>query len=93
MDQDRNVLGLDVRGLKSAPHAGEHAFLGRRRECRARCILVSAFLNDDVRCQAKNLGVDRVLEKPVGIAELRRTLEELLPVGPGNTRGRVTVAS
>jgi CheY-like chemotaxis protein len=54
----------------------------RRRECRARCILLSAFLNDDVRSQASNLGVDRVLEKPVGVRELRRALDELLPLPP-----------
>ena len=52
----------------------------RRRECRARCILISAYLNDDVRCQAGNLGVDRVLEKPVDIRALRRAINELLPV-------------
>ncbi len=52
----------------------------RRRECRARCILISAYLNDDVRCQARNLGVDRVLEKPVDIRALRRAIDELLPI-------------
>ena len=52
----------------------------RRRECRARCILISAYLNDDVRCQARNLGVDRMLEKPVDIRALRRAINELLPV-------------
>ena len=52
----------------------------RRRECRARCILISAFLNDDVRQQASNLGVDRVLEKPVDVGALKRTLGELLPL-------------
>ena len=46
----------------------------RRRECRARCILVSAYLNDDVRNQARHLGVDRVLEKPVDVCALRRTI-------------------
>jgi CheY-like chemotaxis protein len=55
----------------------------RRRECRARCILISAFLNDGVRQQAKNLGVARVLEKPVDVCSLRRVLDELLPLaGP-----------
>ena len=47
----------------------------RRRECRCRVVLISAYLNDEVRCQAENLGVARVLEK------LRRTIEELLPLG------------
>lgn len=52
----------------------------RRKECPARCILISAYLNDDVRSQARNLGVDRVLEKPVDIRALRRTIAELLPL-------------
>jgi CheY-like chemotaxis protein len=51
----------------------------RRKECRARCILVSAYLNEDVRAQAKLLGVDRVLDKPVDVNLLRGTLAELLP--------------
>ena len=59
----------------------------RRRECRARCILLSAFLNDDVRDQARLLGVDRVLEKPVDICKLRGVLTELLPVRPTGTTG------
>ena len=63
----------------------------RRRECRARCILLSAFVNDDVRNQAHNLGVDRVLEKPVSINELRSALDELLPQQAAGSR--VTVAS
>jgi CheY-like chemotaxis protein len=53
----------------------------RRRSCRARCILVSAFLNDDVRNQAAGLGVDRVLEKPVDVALLRDAILRLLPLG------------
>jgi DNA-binding response OmpR family regulator len=53
----------------------------RRRACRARCILVSAFLNDDVRGRAARLGVDRVLEKPVDAGQLRRAIHELLPPG------------
>lgn len=56
----------------------------RRRECRARCILLSAYLNEDVRGQARNLGVDRVLEKPVDLATLRNAISELIPVVPGN---------
>lgn len=51
----------------------------RRRACRARCVLVSAYLNDAVRRQAKLLGVDRVLEKPVEAASLRGAISELLP--------------
>ena len=56
----------------------------RRRECRAGCILISAYLNEDVRGQARNLGVDRVLEKPVDLSTLRNAISELIPVVPGN---------
>ena len=56
----------------------------RRRECKAHCVLISAFLNDDVRCQAENLGVSRVLEKPVEVGALRKILDELLPLVPGH---------
>ncbi len=62
----------------------------RRRECRARCILISAYLNDAVRQQARLLGVDRVLEKPVEVCLLRNALEELLPLAgirPAEIRG------
>ena len=52
----------------------------RRRECRVPCILISAYLNDDVRSQATHLGVARVLEKPVDVSALRRALEDFLPV-------------
>jgi CheY-like chemotaxis protein len=52
----------------------------RRRECGAQCVLVSAYLNDDLRCQARHLGVARVLQKPVDICQLRKTLGELLPL-------------
>ncbi len=52
----------------------------RRRECRAHCILISAYLNEDVRHQADHLGVDRVLDKPVDAERLRQTIRELLPV-------------
>jgi CheY-like chemotaxis protein len=51
----------------------------RRREVRARCILISAYLNEGVRQQARLLGVDRILEKPVDVAALRCALAELLP--------------
>lgn len=53
----------------------------RRRQCKARCILVSAYLNDDVRNRATTLGVDRVLEKPVDVGLLRSVIRDLLPVG------------
>ncbi len=52
----------------------------RRKECRARCILISAYLNDGVRQQARVLGVDRVLEKPVDVQLLREALDALLPI-------------
>jgi len=55
----------------------------RRRGCRARCILVSAFLNEEIRQRAGLLGVDRVLEKPVDVSRLREVLTELLPVAGG----------
>jgi len=59
----------------------------RRREIRARCILVSAFLNDGVRQQAKHLGVDHILEKPVDVGSLRDALAELLPTSGGRPAG------
>jgi CheY-like chemotaxis protein len=52
----------------------------RGRACRARCILVSAFLNDEVRDRAAHLGVDRVLEKPVDASQLRQIINDLLPL-------------
>jgi CheY-like chemotaxis protein len=52
----------------------------RRRACRARCILISAFLNEDVRSRAAHLGVDRVLEKPVDAGQLRQVINDLLPL-------------
>jgi len=52
----------------------------RHRACRARCILISAFLNDDVRDRATHLGVDLVLEKPVDVQALRRVIRNLLPL-------------
>jgi CheY-like chemotaxis protein len=55
----------------------------RRRECRARCILISAYLNEEVRQQAHLLGVDRVLEKPVDVGLLRGALTDLL-ASPGS---------
>jgi CheY-like chemotaxis protein len=56
----------------------------RQQACQARCILISAYLNDEVRQKAKLLGVDRVLEKPVDVVLLRTVLADLLPsTGPG----------
>ena len=51
----------------------------RERACRARCILVSAFLNEDVRTRAADLGVDKVMEKPVDCCQLRDVIRDLLP--------------
>lgn len=60
----------------------------RRREFRAPCILVSAFLNDGVRQQARHLSVDHVLEKPVDVGVLRSLLADLLPTDGGRIAGR-----
>jgi len=57
----------------------------RRRACRARCILISAFLSDDVRERAAHLGVDRVFEKPVDARALRRVIHDLLPLSEAPT--------
>jgi CheY-like chemotaxis protein len=57
----------------------------RRRECKARCILISAYLNDAVRQQAGQLGVVRVLEKPVDVGLLRSAVGEILPLTPSTT--------
>jgi CheY-like chemotaxis protein len=51
----------------------------RRSGVEVKCILISAFLNDEVRRQAEGLGVDRVLDKPVDVGLLREVLAELLP--------------
>lgn len=61
----------------------------RRAGVEARCILISAFLNEDVRQQAASMGVDRVMDKPVDVCLLRETLAELLPVtGAGRLSSR-----
>ena len=52
----------------------------RRREMKAPCVLISAYLNDEVRHQAEMLGVTRILDKPVDISRLRETLTEMLPI-------------
>ena len=64
----------------------------RQRECAARCILLSAFINDDVEFQARTLGVARILHKPVDACVLRGTIQELLPVNGGSApKGTSTV--
>ena len=60
----------------------------RRRACRARCILISAFLNENVRNQAGELGVDRVLDKPVDACMLRKVIDDLLPISEVSADGR-----
>ncbi len=60
----------------------------RRRECHARCLLISAYLTDEVRAQAGNLGVARVLDKPVCIKSLRSTITTLLPVDASQAAGQ-----
>jgi CheY-like chemotaxis protein len=59
----------------------------RRREFRARCILISAYLNDAVRQQARHLGVDQILEKPVDVGSLRSVMTELLPTNGSRATG------
>jgi len=59
----------------------------RGRGVKARCILISAFLNDDVRRQAERLGVDRVLQKPVDVDRLREALADLVPLAPATSVG------
>ena len=51
----------------------------RRRDCRAPAILISAYLNDDVKAQADMLGVAHRIEKPVDAHVLREHLFALLP--------------
>ncbi len=58
----------------------------RRRHCRARCILVSAFLNEELRNRARDLGVDRILDKPVDVGLLRRVITDLLPLRGSDER-------
>ncbi len=57
----------------------------RRRECTAPAILVSAYLNEDLVCQARMLGVARTLEKPVDVPALRGHLFDLVPAASGRS--------
>ena len=81
---DYRMPGMD--GLTLLAHL-------RSRECRARCILLSAFLNDDLRSQARMLGVDRTLEKPIDACSLRSTIGELLPLAFGREAGMARTGS
>ena len=51
----------------------------RRTGNGVKCILLSAFLNDEVRRQARELGVDRVLDKPPSLGDLREALAHCAP--------------
>ena len=84
-DADPDLLLLDYRmpGMDGLTLLAQL----RRRECRARCILVSAYLNDDVRSQATMLGVDRTLEKPIDACLLRDAIGELLPLARPRAAG------
>jgi len=52
----------------------------RRREVGTRCILISAYLNEEIKQQAGNLGVVKILEKPVDVRTLRDAIADLLPL-------------
>lgn len=83
-DADLILLDFKMPGMNGLALLAEL----RRREVRARCILLSAFLNDEVRHQARMLGVERILDKPVDVCTLRKTLADMLPVA-GNARTRI----
>lgn len=42
-------------------------------------ILVSAYATDEVRDCASRMGVRRILEKPIDVAELRKAIREAVP--------------
>ena len=60
----------------------------RRREIRARALLISAYLTEEVRAQAGNLGVAQVLDKPVDIKKLRSVIATLLPLDASSAAGQ-----
>ncbi|MDH3628379.1 MAG: response regulator [Acidobacteriota bacterium] len=94
-DDPRRLLGEADRGVKAdlllldykMPAIDGLTLLAELRNlgCRARCILISAFLNEDVRERAAVLSVDVVLDKPVDVCTLRSKVAELLPP-PAETR-------
>ncbi len=55
----------------------------RAAGCRARCIVVSAFLGDGIESRAAELGVDRVLQKPVDSRVLLGAIGDLIAAQPG----------
>lgn len=73
-DVDLIVIDYKMPGMDGLEFLAEM----RRRECTARCILISAFLNDDVRSQARHLGVDHVFDKPVDVFALREAITGLM---------------
>lgn len=74
LDADLLLLDYKMPALDGLTLLAELRNLG----CRARCILISAYLNEDVRERAKVLSVDVVLDKPVDVCTLRSTIAELL---------------
>jgi len=74
-DVDLIVLDYKMPGMDGLTLLAEL----RHREFRARCVLISAYLNDAVRQQAELLGVDLILQKPVDVGALRAAIAELLP--------------
>ena len=76
LDPDVNLLLLDYKmpGMDGLTLLAEL----RRRDCAARCILISAYLNPEVHARARELGVDEVLEKPVDVGLLRQRIADLL---------------
>jgi two-component system response regulator (stage 0 sporulation protein F) len=80
---DADLLLLDYRmpGLDGLSLLAEL----RRRECKAPVILVTAYLNEDVIQQARQLGVAKVLQKPVDAPALRSDIFELLAAAVGQS--------
>jgi two-component system sensor histidine kinase/response regulator len=50
----------------------------RARGPMPKTILISAYANEEVRRRARALGVETILEKPVDVSRLRRTIQEAL---------------
>ncbi len=52
----------------------------RSLDWQTRVVLVTGFGDSNLRARAARLGVDRVLDKPFDLNELRRVVEELAPI-------------